>query len=299
MENVGDSQAKLTYRWDKNLSDKQPKLTKLEPTNLTCSAVRPGKIDFRPQTLSCSWASPLFTNALVLLSTEKHGSTMVTIRRELPIRGKVTLLVTTRVSRVVSQDTTCGGTVRTPNLHDNKCEAGCVCLGDGKWCQRNVSFSVSAGGARSTIHSPYLECIRDNDRSCAWNATGDAGRLQILSNDGKTISAQRAFGSRDIDVRLCAHRSNYDDVDEKSQGGQWSLVDGATFTAEVPIRNTTAVLQVELQNFGNSTVQVGKSFERLRLINTAETTDRRFYSYRLSTVDLPGTTRRPNIFSNR
>jgi hypothetical protein len=55
----------------------------------------------------------------------------------------------------------------------------------------------------------HIQCIRDNQGSCGWNALGASDRFSINLNNPTEIRATALTNSRSIDVRICANARFY------------------------------------------------------------------------------------------
>lgn len=102
----------------------------------------------------------------------------------------------------------CGATMNTPELHnvtDDMTGRGCHRLGDGRWCFQATDLAVTTPNSRWVFAgSPRVECARDNQGSCGWNALGAPDRFSVTLKNPTEIRARVLTNSRSIGVRICA-----------------------------------------------------------------------------------------------
>ena len=100
----------------------------------------------------------------------------------------------------------CGGSpVHTPNLHEvsfSPQDPQCVNFGDGKWCYKWVTISVTAPAGWAFIPGTEIVfCTQDNQGSAAWNGLpyrADSNKFQLQSFGPNLITAKALMQSRDI-----------------------------------------------------------------------------------------------------
>jgi hypothetical protein len=105
-----------------------------------------------------------------------------------------------------------GNPIRTPELNDvsySPQDPQCVQYGDGKWCFKWVTLSVSAPAGWAFIPgSEMVVCIEDNQGSAAWNGlpyATSSNKLQIQSFGPNLITARALMQSRSILIQLRAN----------------------------------------------------------------------------------------------
>jgi hypothetical protein len=114
--------------------------------------------------------------------------------------------------RFTGEGLVCGETVNTPELDQVRCGGqGCQCIADGKWCFKPTSLVVKVANSITYQFSgpATVQCIRDNQGSCEWNALGAPDRFTITLNNPDEIRATILTNSRNIGVRLCAPARYY------------------------------------------------------------------------------------------
>lgn len=107
----------------------------------------------------------------------------------------------------------CGETVNTPELHMVRCAdggPGCQCIADGRWCFRPNQLTMKTENERWVFSSnAAIQCARNNDRACEWNALGAPDRFTVTLNNPTEIRATALTSSRSIGIRLCAYARYY------------------------------------------------------------------------------------------
>ena len=100
------------------------------------------------------------------------------------------------------------GSVRdTPELHNVRCgdRGDCECIADRKWCFLPTQLTVATPNARWVFipEAPVqIECVRDNQGSCAWNALGASDRFFVTLRNPTEIHARALTNSRSIGIRI-------------------------------------------------------------------------------------------------
>jgi hypothetical protein len=95
----------------------------------------------------------------------------------------------------------------TPELHEIRCGASpdCRCIGDGKWCFKPTELEVATPNPRWVFvpEAPVLiQCTRNNDGSCQWNALGAPDRFSAHTRTPTVIRAMALTSSRSIGIRI-------------------------------------------------------------------------------------------------
>jgi hypothetical protein len=105
----------------------------------------------------------------------------------------------------------CGNVANTPELHNVRCGGeGCHCIGDGKWCFRRTDLTVAVPSDKWVFSgAARVDCARNNEGSCEWNALGAPDRFAITLNNPTEIRGHVLTNSRSIGVRLCAPARYY------------------------------------------------------------------------------------------
>jgi hypothetical protein len=100
--------------------------------------------------------------------------------------------------------------VQTPELNNVTCpnlppNPECTCLGRGEYCYKKTRLNVFVPNERWVfIDSPHVECMQDNQGSCAWNVLGAPDRFFVTVNNPDHKQADVLTSSRSIRISLCA-----------------------------------------------------------------------------------------------
>lgn len=275
-----DAGVAVTLSWDKNISIKQPVFAGFNNSNITCNGIKNGaKIPSGVGvTLNCKWSDGYPTHGMVIANLKGGNSVLATLKRDVPNRGTGIIEATKKARKVTGSKPVCTATVRTGNHHNERCHNGCTCTGDGKWCMESRTFSVSAESGDTAISGPYLECVQDNQGSCGWNGVNGASGLSISTNNGKTITASKAIGSRDISVRMCANQDTYGLIPETRTVSNFQVSDGYTFVAGIE-QGESGVIKIKWNSGNEEVIGLGQSTEKLKLTNKAQTANTTYYTY--------------------
>ncbi len=105
-----------------------------------------------------------------------------------------------------------GPSVVTHDLHNTNCvncngarfEHGCF----DKWCFGKHILTVHTDAGYTFTGTPYVNCVVDNQGSCAWNNfAGAKDRFIITERDDNRIVATVYAGSRQITIQLACEET--------------------------------------------------------------------------------------------
>ena len=271
----------VTASWDRNIVGPQPRFAGLSLFNVTCPSspwALGALIRADPTSFVCQWV-PNATEGAVIIQTQNRGSGQVSLTRSITPLGRAQLIVTTQEDRVDRNDQRCGPTAQTADLHNNRffCMFNpppfpLACEGGWSMAHIDLPLTIPAGLSSADLavvqSSLQIDCVNDNQGSCAWNAVGDRNRFRVIRNDAQSIVVRRTFGSRPIGVRLCGSFPHHTNVTVNTDAGSFVLQNqpgGHIFPVRLP-NGATGTLNLQWADGQPEAIPVGTQSSRLVLV---------------------------------
>jgi hypothetical protein len=109
---------------------------------------------------------------------------------------------------VVEERDHCTAPVHTPDLHTVRAGQRANCYDLDGWCFKRSTFDLRRPESTTAdwifVGTPWIECVRDNRGSCAWNSLGKEDRTDTVVNNIDRVVVHVYTSSRDIGLRVCA-----------------------------------------------------------------------------------------------
>ncbi|HEX8663344.1 MAG TPA: hypothetical protein VF744_04875 [Beijerinckiaceae bacterium] len=269
----------FAFKYDANMGAPVPLFRSILTSNLVCERppLKPGQaLRVEETTVGCTWTDPSVSAGYLTVRTSR-GDEFVPINRNLAPTGEATIEYQKLQRGVIASEKICNDPVLVPQIvvpmrdgaHELGCISGCTeCTADrARYCRVTTGFRLQARGPDRQIHSPRLECARDNRDACGWNGVEDSSRLKITNATPTLLEFQRPFGSRWHLVRACATEDQYGSLPTPATTEPHPLYKGRKVAFSIPDNAVPGSAKLKISQQGKSeSLELGKSTPFLKFV---------------------------------